>query len=141
MSSNEEFTDFRKKMGRPAGKIWEWFEKGAQVSRGYYSATCSFCEYNWATAKPLNLKKHLGYDCKKVDPDVRIKVLLLLLNEKADSDEEIESTSTTKHKRKQASQSENENYENFPTSLNKEIQINKSFGKIVCILQFTICSH
>lgn len=143
MSSNEEFTDFRKKIESPAGKIWEWFEKGAQVSRGYYSATCSFCEYNWATAKLLNLKKHLGYDCKKVDPDVRIKVLMLLLNDKEDSDEEIESTSTTRHKKKQASQSDDENYEKFPTSLDKEIQINKALVKlfICCNLPFALIEH
>jgi len=33
------------KKGRPAGKVWDWFEKGEQVANGYYQATCTFCEF------------------------------------------------------------------------------------------------
>lgn len=34
--------------GRPISKIWEWIIKEDPVpnSKGYYSATCSFCEFH-----------------------------------------------------------------------------------------------
>ncbi|GBC10310.1 hypothetical protein RclHR1_09510001 [Rhizophagus clarus] len=128
MSSNEGSTDIRKKGGRPAGKIWNYFEKGAQVSRGYNSAICSFCGYNWATAKPSRLKKHIAYDCQKIDSDTKIKVLTLLLVEHEDSDEDLNSTSITKRKTSQTDI--DEDYENFPTSEDKEIAINKALVKL-----------
>ncbi|RIA93246.1 hypothetical protein C1645_819673 [Glomus cerebriforme] len=72
IASNEGSTaDTRKKDGRPAGKIWEYFEKGPQ-----------------------------------------------------DSDEDIDSTSITRRKTSQT------DVENFPTSLDKEIQINKVLVKL-----------
>ncbi|CAB4484043.1 unnamed protein product [Rhizophagus irregularis] len=141
MSSNEGSTDTRKKGGRPAGKIWEYFEKGAQVSRGYYAATCSFCEYYWATAKPLRLKKHIAYNCQKVDSDTKIKVLMLLLIDQEDSDENINSTSMTRRKTSQTDVDEDN--ENFPTSLDKEIQISKALVKlfVCCNLPFSLIEH
>ncbi|CAG8742154.1 18608_t:CDS:2 [Rhizophagus irregularis] len=141
MSSNEGSTDTRKKGGRPAGKIWEYFEKGAQVSRGYYAATCSFCGYYWATAKPLRLKKHIAYNCQKVDSDTKIKVLTLLLIDQEDSDENINSTSMTRRKTSQTDVDEDN--ENFPTSLDKEIQISKALVKlfVCCNLPFSLIEH
>ncbi|CAB5095758.1 unnamed protein product [Rhizophagus irregularis] len=141
MSSNKGSTDTRKKGGRPAGKIWEYFEKGAQVSRGYYAATCSFCGYYWATAKPLRLKKHITYNCQKVDSDTKIKVLILLLIDQEDSDENINSTSMTRRKTSQTDVDEDN--ENFPTSLDKEIQISKVLVKlfVCCNLPFSLIEH
>ncbi|CAB4468558.1 unnamed protein product [Rhizophagus irregularis] len=141
MSSNEGSTDTRKKGGHPAGKIWEYFEKGAQVSRGYYAAICSFCGYYWATAKPLRLKKHIAYNCQKVDSDTKIKVLTLLLIDQEDSDENINSTSMTRRKTSQTDVDENN--ENFPTSLDKEIQISKALVKlfVCCNLPFSLIEH
>src|SRR5437773_8555576 len=98
--------------GRPASKIWEYFEKGAQVSKGYYSATCSFCEDYWAFAKLSKLKRHIAYDCQKVDSDTKIKVLTILLNDQEDSDEDISSTLITKKKALQTDV--DVNYETFP---------------------------
>jgi hypothetical protein len=138
MSSNEFIIDTRKR-GRPAGKIWEWFEKGDQVSKGYYSATCSFCDQNWTNAKPSKLKKHLANDCTKIDSDTKIKVLTLLLNDKADSDEEDigGSTSTIITKKKQTDD------EKFPTSVDREIKINKALVKlfVCCNLPFALIEH
>src|SRR4051812_789132 len=146
MASTEEFTDTRKKVGRPAGEIWKWFEKGEQVSKGYYSATCSFCENYWANAKPLILKKHLAYNCKKVDANTKIKVLILLLNEKDCSDEDTNLTSTTKINKKQIVSTQindDEDYENFQTSLEKEKQINNALVKlfVCCNLPFALVEH
>ena len=91
-------SDVRKKVGgRPVSKIWEWFIKGDQVSnsKGYYSATCSFCEYQWNTAKPAKLKKHLVYECKKVDSETRISALMMLANDCAvDSDDDHDDTTS-----------------------------------------------
>ena len=112
------------------GLIW----KGEQVASEYYQATCTFCEFFWTNAKPLKLKQHLAYDCKKVDSDTKIKVLTLLLSDRANSDKEIEETEETeeinkKHrKRKQISQTKIDNLEGnnkrFLTSLDKDKQIN-----------------
>jgi Protein of unknown function (DUF 659) len=142
MSSNEgsTHTASTRKVGRgrPVGKIWDYFDKGAQVSKGYYSATCFFCGYYWATAKPSRLKKHIAYDCEKVDSDTKVKILTLILSDQVDSDEDASSTSTTK---KKASQIDIE--ENFPTSPDKEIQINKALVKlfICCNLPFSLIEH
>src|SRR5947207_15049848 len=118
MSSDEALLDTRKKLGRPAGKIWNWFEKDEQVSKGCYSATCTFCENHWAIAKPSKLKRHLGYECKNVDNDTRIKVLKLLLSEKADSDEDTNSTSVARISRRRVVPltNDDEDYEKLPTS-------------------------
>src|ERR1700722_5014955 len=142
------------KKGHPAGKVWDWFEKGEQLASGYYQVTCTFCEFFWANnARPLKLKQHLAYDCKKVDSDTKIKVLTLLLSDRANSDEEIEETEETeeinkKHrKRKQISQTKiddlEENDKRFLTSLDKEKQINKALVKlfVCCNLPFALIEH
>jgi hypothetical protein len=87
-----------KKSGRCfTSKIWEWFIKGDQVSnsKGYYAMTCSFCEYNWTTAKVVKLKKHLAYECNKVNSDTKISVLMMLTNQCKDSDDDTTTTSTS----------------------------------------------
>ncbi|GES76649.1 ribonuclease H-like domain-containing protein [Rhizophagus clarus] len=134
-------TDIRKKGGRPAGKIWNYFDKAAQVSREYYSATCSFCGYYWATAKPSKLKKHIAYDYQKVNFDTKIKVLTLLLVEQEDSDKDLNLTLITKRKISQTNI--NEDYENFPTLEDKEIAINKALIKlfVCCNLPFALIEH
>jgi hypothetical protein len=148
----------KNKGGRPLGKIWEWFIKGDQTSKGYYEATCSFCDYNWTTGKPAKLKRHLAYDCKKVDSDTRINVLMELANDNGDSNDENEddnydtasaSTSTTRtNKKRKASRLHSqsnitEHYEKFPTSLSKEDQINKALFKMIvcCNLPFSLIEH
>src|SRR5271170_5232707 len=90
-------SSLKKVGGRPVSKIWEWIVKGDQVpnSKGYYSATCSFCEYHWYTAKVSKLKKHLAYECTKVDPDTKISVLMMLTNKGEDSEDDSHETSTT----------------------------------------------
>jgi hypothetical protein len=140
MSSNEGFTDTRKKGGRPAGKIWKYFEKGAQVFRGYYAASYSFCRHHWATAKPLKLKKHIAYDCQEVDSNTKIKVLTLLLIDQ-DEDEDINSTSITRKKTSQIDDDDND--EKFPISLDKENQISKALVKlfVCCNLPFSLIEH
>ena len=50
-------------------------------SKGYYAATCSFCEYNWTTAKVAKLKKHLAYECNKVNSDTKISALMMLTSQ------------------------------------------------------------
>ena len=142
MSSSERI----RRKGRPANKIWEWFDKGEQVTSGYYSATCTFCEYHWPKAKPAKLKQHLAYDCKKVDADTKIKVLVLLLGNKADSDEDEDVILTLTTKR-QTSQNDinniNEDDLKFLTSLDKEKQINKALVKlfVCCNLPFALIEH
>lgn len=150
MSSNDHsavpINTRKKRAGRPAGKIWEWFEKGEQISKGYYSATCTFCETYWNTAVPSKLKKHLAYDCEKVDSDTKIKVLVLLINDQADSDDDnsTKSTSTTKINKRQITQTDvDDENEYFPTSSSKEDQINKALVKlfICCNLPFALIEH
>jgi|SRR3989337_1596718 len=128
--------------GRQPGKVWKWMIKGEQVSKGYYAATCTFCEFHWDTAKPIYLKKHLAYECNKVDTDTKIEVLILLASDKADSDDNSNSTSTTSTaKRSQANI--DEGYENVPTSLNKEDQINQALVKlfVCCNLPLALVEH
>jgi len=127
MSSNEFFNVRKRGVGRSPGKIWEWFEKEEQVYSGYYSATCTFCDFHWAKARPLYLKKHLAYDCIKVDSDTKIEVLMLLANNKTDSDNDITSTDRS---RQALHTHTNEMNEKFPTSLDKENQINKALIKL-----------
>jgi len=53
---------FKNKGGRPISKIWDYFIKGDQSNnKGYYSATCSFCDFIWNVRKLSKLKKHLAY--------------------------------------------------------------------------------
>ncbi|GBC15715.1 hypothetical protein GLOIN_2v1775842 [Rhizophagus irregularis DAOM 181602=DAOM 197198] len=82
----------------------EWIIKGDPVpnSKGYYSATCSFCEFYWITAKVAKLKRHLAYDCNKIDSETKINVLMMLTsNENSENGSTI--TSTTKSSKKQKS--------------------------------------
>src|SRR6266516_2229789 len=129
--------------GRSISKIWEWFIKGDHVpnSKGYHSATCSFCDYQWTTAKVAKLKKHLAYDCKKVDSDTRISVLMMLIDNCEDSDDDSHNTATTpttksskKRKSNDSSQTYiNDHYKNYPIILVKENHINKALTKmLVC---------
>ena len=147
-------SDSSKKIGgRPVSKIWEWFIKGDQVpnSKGYYSATCSFCEYHWVTAKVARLKKYLAYDCVNVDFDTKISVLMMLTDRSEDSDDDSHDTSTsstTKYNKKRKSNDRlqtriDDHYENFPTSLGKEDQINKALAKmfVCCNLPFALIEH
>jgi|GEM_PF-1010360 len=145
-----ESSSNKNKGGRPIGKIWDYFIKGEQIYKGYYTATCSFCEAFWNTAKPIKLKRHIAYECKKVDSDTRITVLMMLTKDVVDSDDEsydTTSTSTTKTNKKRKNDSSqtniDEHFENFPTSLSKEDQINKALVKlfVCCNLPFSLVEH
>jgi len=136
--------------GRPTSKIWEWFIKGDHVpnSKGYYEATCSFCEYSWTTAKVAKLKKHLAYECNKVDSDTKISILMMLTSQYEDSDDDTATTSTSKSNKKRKTNNKSQthiddHYENFPTSLGKEDQINKALAKmfVCCNLPFALIEH
>ncbi|CAB4487825.1 unnamed protein product [Rhizophagus irregularis] len=140
-------SSLRKVGGRPISKIWEWFVKGDLVpnSKGYYLTTCLFCEYHWFTAKVAKLKKHLAYECTKVDSDTKISILMMLTNNCDDSEDDSYDTSTTSttksKKRKSNDRSQthiDDHYENFPTPLGKEDQINKALAKIHWILTETL---
>ncbi|CAB5367333.1 unnamed protein product [Rhizophagus irregularis] len=123
MSSNSS----KKIGGQPISKIWEWIIKGDPVpnSKGYYSATCSFCEFHWTTAKVAKLKRHLAYDCNKIDSETKINVLMMLTSNE-DSEDDNTTTSTTKSSKKRKSSDTrsqtciDDHYENFPTLLVKE---------------------
>ena len=143
---------FKNKGGRPISKIWDYFIKGDQSNnKGYYSATCSFCDFIWNVGKPSKLKRHLAYQCKQVDSDTRINILMSLTKEAIDSDDDDDtaSTSTTKtNKKRKASDSSSqtnldEHYDNFPTSLSKEDQINTALVKmfVCCNLPFSLIEH
>jgi hypothetical protein len=147
-------SDSLKKVGgHPNSKVWEWFVKGDHVpnSKGYYAATCSFCEYHWTTAKVAKLKKHLAYECIKVDSDTKISVLMMLTSKCEDSDDDSHDTSTTSttkssKKRKLYDRTQthiDDHYENFSTSLGKENQINKTLAKmfVCCNLPFALIEH
>src|ERR1041384_5670185 len=47
-------------------------KKGQQVSRGHYSATCSYCNFSWKHGKPQILREHLANYCKKYSQDVSL---------------------------------------------------------------------
>ncbi|POG58643.1 hypothetical protein GLOIN_2v1820937 [Rhizophagus irregularis DAOM 181602=DAOM 197198] len=146
MSSNSS----KKIGGRPISKIWEWIIKGDPVpnSKGYYSATCSFCEFHWTTAKVAKLKRHLAYDCNKIDSETKINVLMMLTSNE-DSEDDSTTTSTTKSSKKRKSSDTrsqtciDDHYENFPTPLVKEDQINKALAKmfVCCNLPFSLIEH
>ncbi|CAB5382638.1 unnamed protein product [Rhizophagus irregularis] len=111
---------------------------------------CSFCEYHWSIAKVVKLKKHLIYECTKVDFDTKISILMMLTNNCDDSENDsydTSTTSTTKFKKRRSndrSQTHIDNhYENFPTPLDKEDQINKTLAKmfVCCNLPFALIEH
>lgn len=151
MSTNS----LKKVGGRPISKIWEWIIKGDPVpnSKGYYSATCSFCEFHWTTAKVAKLKRHLAYDCSKIDSETKINVLMMLTINNEDSEDDGATTSittsTTKSSKKRKSSDTrsqtciDDHYENFPTPLVKEDQINKALAKmfVCCNLPFSLIEH
>ncbi|CAB5359941.1 unnamed protein product [Rhizophagus irregularis] len=147
MSSNSS----KKIGGQPISKIWEWIIKGDPVpnSKGYYSATCSFCEFHWTTAKVAKLKRHLAYDCNKIDSETKINVLMMLTSSNEDSEDDSTTTSTTKSSKKQKSSDTrsqtciDDHYENFPTPLVKEDQINKALANmfVCCNLPFSLIEH
>ncbi|CAB4495996.1 unnamed protein product [Rhizophagus irregularis] len=140
-------SSLRKVGGRPISKIWEWFVKGDLVlnSKGYYLATCSFCEYHWSTAKVAKLKKHFAYECTKVDSDTKISILMMLTNNCDDSEDnsyDTSTTSTTKSKKRKSNDRSqthiDDHYENFPTPLGKEDQINKALAKMFVLTETLI---
>jgi len=97
------------------------------------------------------LKKHLAYDCKKIDSDTRISVLMILADNCEDSDDNSHNTATiptTKSSKKRKSNDSsqtyiNDHYENYPTTLVKEDQINKALTKmfVCCNLPFALIEH
>ncbi|GBB92796.1 hypothetical protein RclHR1_20590003 [Rhizophagus clarus] len=137
--------------GQIISKIWEWIIKGDPVpnSKGYYSVTCSFCEFHWTTAKVAKLKRHLAYNCNKIDSETKINVLMMLTSNNEDLEDDSTTTSTTKSSKKQKSSDTrsqtciDDHYENFPTSLVKEDQINKALAKmfVCCNLPFSLIEH
>ena len=59
--------------GRPSSDVWDThMKKGQQVSRGHYSATCSYCNFSWKHGKPQILREHLANYCKKCPQDVSL---------------------------------------------------------------------
>ena len=59
--------------GRPSSDVWDThMKKGQQVSRGHYSATCSYCNFLWKHGKPQILREHLANYCKKCPQDVSL---------------------------------------------------------------------
>ncbi|CAG8786901.1 3795_t:CDS:2, partial [Cetraspora pellucida] len=122
-----------------------WFvkENENKTSKGYYFTMCSFCNHYWVTAKPSKLKTHLAYECQKVDSDTRIKVLVLLTNDESDNDTASTSTATSKKRKLEYSINIDSEYENVPTLLNKEAQINKILLKMIvcCNLPFALVEH
>ncbi|CAG8623242.1 2638_t:CDS:2 [Cetraspora pellucida] len=123
MASNKRTLVKKKKGGCLPGEVWNWFVKGNEVSaKGYYSATCSFCDHQWTTAKPSKLRTHLAYE----------------YNDTA-------SASITANKKQKLENSVNidSKFENVPTSLNKEEQINRILLKmfLCCNLPFVLVEH
>ncbi|RIA90243.1 hypothetical protein C1645_823654 [Glomus cerebriforme] len=58
-------------------------------------------------ARVSNLKKHLTYDCNKVDSNTKISVLMMLMNNCEDSEDDSNTTSTTRSKLNRAINEEN----------------------------------
>ena len=59
------------KSGHPFSEVWDGHMiKGVQTTRGYYSATCSYCHTNWKHGKLHVLCEHLANHCKKCSQDV-----------------------------------------------------------------------
>jgi len=56
--------------GRPFSDVWEYMRKGAQLSRGHYSATCKYCNSTWKHGKPQALRQHLANHCKDCPQEV-----------------------------------------------------------------------
>ena len=66
MSNNSE-------RGRPFSDVWDkHMEKGQRISRGHYSATCSYCNSTWKHGKPCVLREHLANHCKKCPQEVSL---------------------------------------------------------------------
>ena len=57
----------RKKTNKSGGpkfdEVWDYFIKGQEVNVGHYSASCHYCEKEWARGKPAALKAHLANEC------------------------------------------------------------------------------
>ncbi|RIA86139.1 hypothetical protein C1645_829705 [Glomus cerebriforme] len=80
-------------------------------------------DYKRRPTRVSKLKKHLAYDCNKVDSDTKISVLMMLTNNCEDSEDDSNTTSTIRS--------------------NKEDQINKALAKmfIICNLLFALIDH
>ncbi len=65
MAENEviltEPSNKRKTSGKPKSIIWEtYIIREKQISKKYWSATCTFCEEFWYKGSPTALENHLG---------------------------------------------------------------------------------
>jgi hypothetical protein len=76
MAENEvtptEPSNKRKTGGKPKSIVWEtYIIQGEQISKGHWSATCSFCGEFWYKGSPTVLENHLGNLCAKAPVEVR----------------------------------------------------------------------
>lgn len=83
------------KSGRPFSEVWDsHMIKGAQTTRGHYSATCSYCNAYWKHGKPHVLREHLANHCKKCPQEVSIFFARIVGKKKGEEDiNDEESTS------------------------------------------------
>lgn len=77
------------KKGRRFTEVWKGhITKGAQTTRGHYSATCSYCAFHWREGKPQVLREHLANHCKRCPQNVSIEFAKIVGKEIAGNEEE-----------------------------------------------------
>ena len=88
-----------KSKGRPLSDIWNTHMiQGSRQSRGYYSATCSYCQQFWKQWRPQVLWAHLANHCKKCPDNVSLyyaKIVRKKLGQKEEEEEEEEEEEST----------------------------------------------
>jgi hypothetical protein len=101
--------------GRPFSDVWDkHMIKGQQISRGHYSATCSYCKNKWKYGKPRILREHLANHCKKCPQEISLyfaKIVGKTIGENdKDEDESDNSDSELPNKKRKYDQTNISNF-------------------------------
>ena len=133
------------KSGCPFSEVWDGHMiKGAQTTRGHYSATCSYCHTNWKHGKPHVLREHLANHCKKCPQDVSMFFARIVGRKKGEAYEEESTTDVDEpQNKKQKRNNEQSSIRNFYKNSKLEIgysdEIDRSVTKafVMCNVPFS----
>ena len=120
------------KSGRPFSEIWDGHMiKGPQVSRGHYSAKCSYCNISWKQGKPHVLREHLANHCKRCPRDVSLHFAKIVGKKMGEGDDDESASDLEEPPHKRQRQSSIQNFYNKEKNLEKGCSdvINRSVTK------------
>jgi hypothetical protein len=139
------------KSGRPFSEVWDGHMiKGAQTTRGHYSATCNYCGINWKHGKPIVLREHLANHCSKCSQDISTFFARIIGKKRGEEDIcEEESTSDADEPQNKRQKRNNEQrsirnfYKNNKLEKGYSDEIDRSVTKafVMCNVPFSVIEN